>query len=277
MNAYGGSLDMAAADIASYIRQGRAVAVLCASEMRCRSMYEALDLHDVPARLSPKLPPKGRVHIMEGSLSAGFELPTLDLTVITEGQIIARRARSKSRAKKTNRDRVKSYTDLTPGDLVVHEHHGIGRFVGMESITVDGSVRDFVKIAFAGTDFLYVPATSLDLISKYIGGGEPEKTRLSKLGGADWAKARTRAKAAAKQLAEGLLKLYAERANSRASPSLLTMLGSRSSRNPSPMTRPTTSCDALPKSRQIWNPTAQWTACCAAMSVSAKPKLRCVQ
>ncbi len=212
MNAYGGSLDMAAADIASYIGQGRAVAVLCASEMRCRSMYEALDLHDVPARLSPKLPPKGRVHIMEGSLSAGFELPTLDLTVITEGQIIARRARSKSRAKKTNRDRVKSYTDLTPGDLVVHEHHGIGRFVGMESITVDGSVRDFVKIAFAGTDFLYVPATSLDLISKYIGGGEPEKTRLSKLGGADWAKARTRAKAAAKQLAEGLLKLYAERA-----------------------------------------------------------------
>ena len=212
MNAYGGSLDMAAADIASYIGQGRAVAVLCASEMRCRSMYEALDLHDVPARLSPKLPPKGRVHIMEGSLSAGFELPTLDLTVITEGQIIARRARSKSRVKKTNRDRVKSYTDLTPGDLVVHEHHGIGRFVGMESITVDGSVRDFVKIAFAGTDFLYVPATSLDLISKYIGGGEPEKTRLSKLGGADWAKARTRAKAAAKQLAEGLLKLYAERA-----------------------------------------------------------------
>lgn len=212
MNAYGGSLDMAAADIASYIGQGRAVAVLCASEMRCRSMYEALDLHDVPARLSPKLPPKGRVHIMEGSLSAGFELPTLDLTVITEGQIIARRARSKSRAKKTNRDRVKSYTDLTPGDLVVHEHHGIGRFVGMESITVDGSVRDFVKIAFAGTDFLYVPATSLDLISKYIGGGEPEKTKLSKLGGADWAKARTRAKAAAKQLAEGLLKLYAERA-----------------------------------------------------------------
>lgn len=212
MNAYGGSLDMAAADIASYIGQGRAVAVLCASEMRCRSMYEALDLHDVPARLSPKLPPKGRVHIMEGSLSAGFELPTLDLTVITEGQIIARRARSKSRVKKTNRDRVKSYTDLTPGDLVVHEHHGIGRFVVMESITVDGSVRDFVKIAFAGTDFLYVPATSLDLISKYIGGGEPEKTRLSKLGGADWAKARTRAKAAAKQLAEGLLKLYAERA-----------------------------------------------------------------
>ena len=213
MNAYGGSLDMAAADIAAYIQQGRAVAVLCASEMRCRGMYEALDLHGVPARLSPKLPPTGRVHIMEGSLSAGFEFPSLGLTVITEGQILARQARSKTKPKKSNRDRVKSYTDLTPGDLVVHEHHGIGRFVGMESITVDGSVRDFVKIAFAGTDFLYVPATNLDLISKYIGGGsDSEKTRLNKLGGTDWAKARTRAKAAAKQLAEGLLKLYAERA-----------------------------------------------------------------
>ena len=213
MNAYGGSLDMAAADIAAYIQQGRAVAVLCASEMRCRGMYEALDLHGVPARLSPKLPPTGRVHIMEGSLSAGFEFPSLGLTVITEGQLLARRARGKTKAKKSNRDRVKSYTDLTPGDLVVHEHHGIGRFVGMESITVDGSVRDFVKIAFAGTDFLYVPATNLDLISKYIGGGsDSEKTRLNKLGGTDWAKARTRAKAAAKQLAEGLLKLYAERA-----------------------------------------------------------------
>ena len=88
--------------------------------------------------------------------------------------------------KKSNRDRVKSFTDLTPGDLVVHEHHGIGRFVGMERMTVDGAERDFIKIAFAGTDFLYVPATSLDLISKYIGGGEPERVRLNKLGGADW-------------------------------------------------------------------------------------------
>ena len=85
---------------------------------------------------------------------------------------------------------MKSFTDLTPGDLVVHEHHGIGRFIGMERMTVDGSERDFIKIAFAGTDFLYVPATSLDLISKYIGGGDNERVRLNRLGGTDWTKAR---------------------------------------------------------------------------------------
>ena len=210
MNAYGGNLDMAAADIRSYTQQSRAVAVVCGSELRCRNMCDALTDAGVPAQVSDLLPRAGHVTVLEGTLSAGFEYPDLGLVVITEGQVLARR--KKTAPRRSNRDRVKSYTDLTPGDLVVHEHHGIGRFVGIERMTVDGAERDFVKIAFAGTDFLYVPATSLDLISKYIGGGEPEHVRLNKLGGADWSRSKQRAKAAAKELAEGLIKLYAERA-----------------------------------------------------------------
>ena len=210
MNAYGGNLDMAAADIRGYTQQGRAVAVLCGSELRCRNMCDALTEAGLTAAVSDLLPKGGQVCVMEGTLSAGFEYPDLGLVVITEGQVLARR--KKTQVKKSNRDRVKSFTDLTPGDLVVHEHHGIGRFIGMERMTVDGAERDFIKIAFAGTDFLYVPATSLDLISKYIGGGEPEKVRLNKLGSADWSRSKARAKAAAKELAEGLIKLYAERA-----------------------------------------------------------------
>ena len=210
MNAYGGNMDMAAADIRSYTEQGRAVAVVCGSALRCRNMCDALTDAGLKAQVSDLLPRGGQVNVLEGTLSAGFEYPDLGLVVITEGQVMARR--KKVPPKKSNRDRVKSFTDLTPGDLVVHEHHGIGRFVGMERMTVDGAERDFIKIAFAGTDFLYVPATSLDLISKYIGGGEPERVRLNKLGGADWARSKARAKAAAKELAEGLIKLYAERA-----------------------------------------------------------------
>ena len=210
MNAYGGNLDMASADIRSYTEQGRAVAVVCGSELRCRNMRDALTEAGITAEISDLLPRAGHVCILEGTLSAGFEYPDLGLVVITEGQVLARR--KKAAPRKSNRDRVKSFTDLTPGDLVVHEHHGIGRFVGMERMTVDGAERDFIKIAFAGTDFLYVPATSLDLISKYIGGGEPERVRLNKLGGADWSRSKARAKAAAKELAEGLIKLYAERA-----------------------------------------------------------------
>ena len=210
MNAYGGNMDMAAADIRSYTEQGRAVAVVCGSALRCRNMCDALTDAGLKAQVSDLLPRGGQVNVLEGTLSAGFEYPDLGLVVITEGQVMARR--KKVPPQKSNRDRVKSFTDLTPGDLVVHEHHGIGRFVGMERMTVDGAERDFIKIAFAGTDFLYVPATSLDLISKYIGGGEPERVRLNKLGGADWARSKARAKAAAKELAEGLIKLYAERA-----------------------------------------------------------------
>ena len=213
MNAYGGNLDMAAADISLYAGQGRSVVMLCGSALRCKNMYETLRDAGVACAVAEGVPVGGRVNIMEGALSAGFEYPEIGLVVMTEGQVLARRRAPVKTRKKSGRDRVQSYTDLVPGDLVVHEHHGVGRFVGMERVTVDGAARDFVKIAFAGTDFLYVPATNLDLISKYIGGGgDAEKTRLSKLGGAEWSKARARAKAATKELAEGLIKLYAERA-----------------------------------------------------------------
>ena len=210
MNAYGGNLDMASADIRSYTEQGRAVAVICGSTLRCKNMFDALTDSGLKVQLSDLLPKGGCVNIMEGTISAGFEYPDLGLVVMTEGQVLARR--KKAKVKRSNRDRVKSFTDLSPGDLVVHEHHGIGRFIGMERMTVDGSERDFIKIAFAGTDFLYVPATSLDLISKYIGSGDTERVRLNRLGGTDWTKAKARAKAAAKELADGLIRLYAARA-----------------------------------------------------------------
>ena len=93
----------------------------------------------------------------------------------------------------------------------MHEYHGIGRYVGMEQIRVDGFVKDYVKIAYQGTDTLYVPATQLDLISKYIGGGEDTVVRLNKLSGDQWQKTKARAKSAAKDLAAGLIQLYAER------------------------------------------------------------------
>lgn len=151
MNAYGGNLDMASADIRSYTEQGRAVAVVCGSALRCQNMLDALTDTGLNVKISDLLPKGGCVNIMEGTLSAGFEYPDLGLVVMTEGQVLARR--KKTQVKKSNRDKVKSYTDLTPGDLVVHEHHGIGRFIGMERMTVDGSERDFIKIAFAGHGF----------------------------------------------------------------------------------------------------------------------------
>ncbi len=95
---------------------------------------------------------------------------------------------------------------------MVHEHHGVGRFVGIQRMPVDGVEKDYIKIDYAGGDCLYVPVTQLDLVSKYIGGGEDtERTKLNKLGGAEWTRQKTKAKKAAKDLARGLIALYAER------------------------------------------------------------------
>lgn len=211
LSAYGGNMETAASDIQAYKDMGYQVIVLCSTERRCHTMQDMLDGENVKARVTEHLPAHGSVSIMEGSLSTGFEFPTLKLAVLTEGQMMSS-TRKKSKRKKSNRDHVKSYTDLTPGDIVVHENHGIGRFVGMERVRVDGNDVDYVKIAFAGSDYIYVPATNMDLISKYIGnGGEDSHVRLSKLNGAEWKKTRTKAKAAAKELAGKLVQLYAER------------------------------------------------------------------
>ncbi len=211
---YSGNVTAAAADIRSYQDMNYRVIVLCSGEMRRTTMQEMLEGEGVTAKVTDRLPGPGRVHILDGSLSAGMEYPSLKTAVLTEGQMLAARKKTASKKKKSSRDHVKSYTDLTPGDLVVHEHHGIGRFVGMERMRVEGNYQDFVKIAFAGTDFLYVPATSLDLISKYIGAGSEASgghVRLNKLGGTEWQKTRYKAKAAAKELAGELIQLYAER------------------------------------------------------------------
>ncbi|MBR5571571.1 MAG: transcription-repair coupling factor [Oscillospiraceae bacterium] len=221
MSTYGGSLDTAAQVIRQYLDMDCRVVVLCGGEVRANNMVRLLRERDIAATYAPRLtelPPERHVTVSLGALSAGSEWPQLRLAVLTEGQLtesVAGKARKVRKTKDESRQKLQSYTDLTPGDLVVHEHHGIGRFVEMLRLPVDGVEKDYIKIAYAGTDCLYVPATSLDLVSKYIGSGGGEDTekpvRLNKLGGSEWAKTTYRARAAAKELAEGLIKLYAAR------------------------------------------------------------------
>lgn len=143
-----------------------------------------------------------------------MEYPSLKIAILTEGQLTAQpRKRPGRRRKKaaTNRKKLNTFTDLSPGDLVVHEAHGIGRFCGVEQMKLSGVVKDYIKIAYQGTDVLYVPATQLDMVAKYIGGGEDANIRLSRLGGDTWEKTKRKAKAAAQDLADGLIQLYAQR------------------------------------------------------------------
>ena len=213
---YGGSLDTAVGDMQHYASTGYGTLVLCGSRHRGELLLEAMEARGVKGRLAfplTTLPQPGQILLAEGSLAAGMEYPSLKLAILTEGQISAPQLRPKRQKKKlpTNRQKLSSFTDLSPGDLVVHEAHGIGRFCGVEQMKLDGVVKDYIKIAYQGTDVLYVPATQLDLVTKYIGAGEDSPIRLSRLGGDSWEKTKRKAKAAAKDLAAGLIQLYAQR------------------------------------------------------------------
>ena len=213
---YGGNLDAAATDLKFYQKNEYASLVLCGNRRRGEILANLLREQGISAFLAfplTALPHGGQILLTDGALPFGMEYPNLRFAVLTEGQLLAQSAQKtrKKHQKASNRQKLDSFADLSPGDLVVHEYHGIGRYVCMEQMKIDGAVKDYVKIAYQGTDVLYVPATQLDLIGKYIGGGEDAPVKLNRLGGDQWQKTKARAKAAAKDIAEELIKLYAER------------------------------------------------------------------
>ena len=215
LTTYAGNAQAAADDVAAYLKQNYRVVVLASDTRRAKVLQEVFDARGIAApffETLTRLPDPGRCYIAVGAVSAGMEYPAIRLAVLTDAQLLHRG--EKKRAKKSpgpGRVRIESYADLSVGDYVVHENHGIGRFAGIVKMQVDGFEKDYIKINYAGTDSLYVPASQLDLVSKYTGFGEDREVRLSKMGGAEWAKTRSRAKSAAKDMARQLIALYAER------------------------------------------------------------------
>ena len=214
---YAGSAQAAAEDVKLYIKQDYRVVVLAADERRAAVLQEFFVSHDIKTLVYKeikKLPEPGQCCIAIGAVSSGMEYPGIKLVILTDAQLIRSRNKKQSSAKRKlppGAQRIESYSDLSYGDYVVHENHGIGRFAGIIKMQVDGQDKDYIKINYAGTDCLYVPATQLDMVSKYTGAGEDKVVRLSKMGGTDWARTRSRAKGAAKDMAKKLIAIYAQR------------------------------------------------------------------
>ena len=212
---YAGNAQTAAEDVRLYLKQDYRVVVLAGDERRAKVLQEFFSNNGISALIHKdikKMPQPGSCAIGIGALSAGMEYPALRLAVLTDAQLIRSRSGKASRKKRpANSVRIDSCADLSVGDYVVHENHGIGRFAGIVRMQVDGFDKDYIKISYAGTDTLYVPATQLDMVSKYMGGGEDKPVKLSKMGGTEWAKTRSRAKGAAKDMAKKLIALYAQR------------------------------------------------------------------
>ena len=209
LSVWNGSYALLKEDAAPLIERGFAVLVLAGTERAALTLTEDLqkDGFRADAASGEVVLRPGGFTVAPGTLSAGFELPGAKVALITHGRIATRR---KSHVRKS-KDAFTSLEQLHPGDYVVHAAHGIGVFEGVRSMTVEGVTKDYLRIHYAKEDVLYVPVTQLDLLSKYIGAGEPENVRLHRLGGSEWQKTRSRVKAAVRDMAKELIALYAQR------------------------------------------------------------------
>ena len=211
---YMGDTEELLRDVRLWKQTGEA-AVLFAGE-HAKPLFEQLAAAGAEVAFSETLtrpPVRGEVLVTGDALLTGFAYPELHLTVLGASELFGKRSAVKKVQKKRN---TLSFSELSVGDYVVHEAHGVGRFVGVESLTVDGSTRDYLLLEYRGGDRLYIPTDQMDRVQKYVGGGDEDTVpHLSKLGGSEWQGRVNRAKASAKKLAVDLAELYAARASVR--------------------------------------------------------------
>ncbi len=218
---YSENFELLNEDLNSYIKNGFTTLILCENEVMAKNLRNMIsgEKNEIPI-ISPidfKSVIPG-IAITYGVNISGFELTSskfATLSTYSSGSSYSRSllsSKKKKSRKKSAQEKIMSYADLSEGDYVVHVNHGIGMFLGIQSVTVEGVTRDYIKIKYAGTDMLYLPCDQLDSISKYIGAkGEDGTLKLSRMGGAEWGKTKSQVKAAAKEMAKELIKLYAER------------------------------------------------------------------
>jgi transcription-repair coupling factor (superfamily II helicase) len=213
---YQGRIAAFLVDLTAWRRQGERIILVARSEAQGRRLQEILRDHDLGARLTRDLPEPGGIALWTGSLSAGFRIEPLRLTLVTEAEIFGTRALPRRRARPREALPFTSFEDLKEGDYVVHVEHGIAQYRGLHQLTVGGEAGDFLLLHYAGNDKLYVPASKLHLVQRYVGGDGNAAARgtgpaLDRLGGTSWARAKERVRASVRELAGELLKLYAAR------------------------------------------------------------------
>ncbi len=209
--AWGGEYSYIEEELENYIGQGYCVGIFGGTEKSAKALAGDLREKGYDAALCADIKESigGKVYVLTGGVSAGMEYPEAKFALISHVKTAVSKVRVKRKIK--SGDEIKSLSDLTPGDYVVHVSHGVGIFEGIVKKDLHGVVKDYIKIRYAGSDALFVPVTQLDLVAKYIGPKEDKGVKLNKLNSAEWGKTRSRVKSAAKDMAKELIKLYGER------------------------------------------------------------------
>ncbi|MGX6446293.1 transcription-repair coupling factor [Neobacillus sp. K501] len=213
MQNFHGQMHLLKAEVDRWKKGNYSILFLGPDEERVKKLERVLEDYEIDATVikdNQQLLP-GRVQIMKGNLQTGFELSIQKIAIITEEELFNKRVKkSKNRQKLSNAERIKSYSELKIGDYVVHVNHGIGKYLGIETLVINGIHKDYLNIHYQGTDKLYVPVEQIDLVQKYVG-SEGKEPKIYKLGGSDWKKVKKKVQSSVQDIADDLIKLYAER------------------------------------------------------------------
>jgi transcription-repair coupling factor (superfamily II helicase) len=217
-DSYRGDIERAIDDVRQWVAAGFRLVLLTQGHGPAQRLVEMLAEHDLAARLVEDLPGKPPPHVVTvttGRLDHGFVAAQIALVLLTEEDLLGQRSSTKDmRAMPTRRRKQIDPLELRTGDFVVHDQHGVGRYVEMSQRTVAGATREYLVIEYAPSrrgqpaDRLFVPTDQLDQVTRYVGGEQPS---LDRLGGSDWARRKGRARKAVRQIAAELIKLYAAR------------------------------------------------------------------
>ena len=213
VNPYNSSFELLVKDLKRYKEKGYRVILLSGSKTRAEHlagdlMEEGLNSYysdDFSGEVKP-----GEIMTAYGKVKRGYEYPLIKFVVISESDIFGAEKKKKKRRRIYEGEKIQSFSDLSIGDYVVHENHGLGIYRGIEKVEVDKTVKDYIKIEYAKGGNLYILATQLDLIQKYAG-SDAKKPKLNQLGTQEWNRTKTKVRGAVKEIAGDLVKLYAAR------------------------------------------------------------------
>ncbi|RDW15307.1 transcription-repair coupling factor [Oceanobacillus arenosus] len=212
MQEFHGQMHLFKTELKRWEKGDYSVVILAPNESRVDKIHSILMDYDIEAAISDDLKlPVEVPTITVGNISNGIEFPMHKLVLITENELFKKKTKRARRQQKiSNAERIKSYQELKVGDYVVHSNHGVGKYLGIETLEVNKLHKDYMLIRYSGDDKLYVPIDQIDLVQKFVG-GEGKEPKLYKLGGTDWTKVKRKVQSSVEDIADDLIKLYAER------------------------------------------------------------------
>jgi transcription-repair coupling factor (mfd) len=213
VNPYNNSFPLLVKDLKRYKQEGYQVVLLAASRSRAKRLAKDLQdegLSSFYSEDSERLIKAGEIKVIYGHTHRGFEYPLIKFVVITEQDIFGKEKRKRRKKREYSGEKISSFTELSIGDYVVHEKHGLGIYRGIEKVETNKIIKDYIKVEYAKGSNLYILATQLEFLQKYAG-AESRQPKLNSLGGSAWTNTRARVKKAVKEIAKDLVKLYATR------------------------------------------------------------------